>query len=267
MQELLTAFTLGNAAILTNVCMLPLYPGLIAFLAGSAGNQRSRAATGLLGVLVLVGILSMMIAIGLLLHVTQVFFGDLFTILLPVIYLTVIILGVLLLVGRNPFAKLQTAQAPLLRNPYLTAYVYGLLFGPMTLPCTGPIIVAAFATGAGDAGALLDGIVYFIAFGIGFGWPLVLLPLLASTVQRQFVRWLTRHHLLMNRISGILLVSVGVFGFLSELLPQWVAGFELTGGMVALYWFIVVVMALALGYFTYRQEQTHDPASKGVMAG
>lgn len=261
MQELLTAFTLGNAAILTNVCMLPLYPGLIAFLAGSAGNQRSRAATGLLGVLVLAGILSMMVAIGLLLHVTQAFFGDVLSILLPLIYGVVIVLGLMLLAGRNPFAKLQTAQAPLLRNPYLTAYVYGLLFGPMTLPCTGPIIVAAFATGAGDAGALLDGIAFFIAFGVGFGWPLVLLPLLAATMQRQFVRWLTRHHLLMNRISGVLLVSVGVFGFLSELLPQWVAGFELSSAMVALYWFAVAVIALAVGYLTYRQEQ----AASGML--
>ena len=34
MNELLQAFVLGNTAILTNVCVLPLYPGLIAFLAG-----------------------------------------------------------------------------------------------------------------------------------------------------------------------------------------------------------------------------------------
>lgn len=31
-------------------------------------------------------------------------------------------------------------QVPALRNPYLAAYVYGLLLGPMTLPCAGPII-------------------------------------------------------------------------------------------------------------------------------
>ncbi|MBZ0291479.1 MAG: hypothetical protein K8L99_02830, partial [Anaerolineae bacterium] len=198
MQELITAFTLGNAAILTNVCMLPLYPGLIAFLAGTAGNQRSRLATGSLGLLVLAGILCMMIAIGLVLHLTQFFFGDVFSYLLPVVYLLVIILGGMLLAGRSPFAKLQTAQAPMLRNPYLTAFVYGLLFGPMTLSCSGPIIVTAFATGAGDARALADGIAYFIAFGIGFGWPLAVLPLLALPFQRQFVSWLARNHLLMN---------------------------------------------------------------------
>jgi len=34
------AFSLGAAAILTNACVLPLYPGLIAFLAGGAGERR-----------------------------------------------------------------------------------------------------------------------------------------------------------------------------------------------------------------------------------
>ena len=255
MSELLTAFTLGNAAILTNVCMLPLYPGLIAFLAGTAGSQRSRWTTGLLGAVVLAGILSMMIVIGLVLHVTQAFFGDIFTLLLPLIYIVVILLGVLLLIGRSPFARLQTAQAPMLRNPYITAYVYGLLFGPMTLPCTGPIIVTAFATGAGDAGALLDGIVYFLAFGLGFGWPLVLLPLLALPVQRRFVSWLTRNHLLLNRVSGILLISVGIFGFISELLPLWVNGFEPTGAIIAVYWLLVLLITGVVVYVTRREAQ------------
>jgi cytochrome c biogenesis protein CcdA len=34
MKQLVKAFGLGAAAILTNACVLPLYPGLIAFMAG-----------------------------------------------------------------------------------------------------------------------------------------------------------------------------------------------------------------------------------------
>ena len=62
MNEWLQAFLIGNSAILTNVCILPLYPGLIAFLAGNAGN--TKMAIGWLGVLVLAGILSLMLGIG-----------------------------------------------------------------------------------------------------------------------------------------------------------------------------------------------------------
>ena len=96
-----------------------------------------------------------------------------------------IVFGVLLLLDRNPFARLTTAQSPMLRNPYAAAYVYGLLFGPMTLPCTGPMITSAFFLGASDSHLLVDGLVYFLFFGLGFGWPLVVLPLIALPVQRR----------------------------------------------------------------------------------
>ncbi|MEO8611069.1 MAG: cytochrome c biogenesis protein CcdA, partial [Chloroflexota bacterium] len=224
MDELIRAFSLGNAAILTNACLLPLYPGLIAFLAqstGSADSQRSRRATGWFGVLVLAGILTMMTLIGLVLYVLEKSFGDALSILLPIIYGIVIISGVLLLLDRNPFARLATAQAPVLRNPYITAYVYGLFFGPMTLPCTGPLILSAFALGAGNAAELANGLLFFLAFGLGFGWPLLLLPLIALPLQRRLVGWLTLHHTLLNRASGVLLIAIGVFGALTELLPNY----------------------------------------------
>ncbi|MCB9451410.1 MAG: hypothetical protein H6672_08210 [Anaerolineaceae bacterium] len=256
MQELLTAFSLGNAAILTNACLLPLYPGLIAFLAGNAQNERSHRATAWLGVLVLAGVLTMMTLVGFILYVLQQSFGDALSLLLPIIYGVVILLGVLMLLDKNPFTKFSTAQAPVLRNPYVTAYVYGLFFGPMTLPCTGPIILSAFSLGAGNTGELINGLLYFLAFGLGFGWPLALLPLVALPVQRRLIGWLTRHHLLLNRASGILLVAVGIFGVLTELLPNYTGSDDLLGpnGWL-IYWLAVAVVAVVVGYITYQGEE------------
>ena len=139
MNEWLQAFLIGNSAILTNVCILPLYPGLIAFLAGNAGN--TKMAIGWLGVLVLAGILSLMLGIGALLFALQQTFSAILPLLLPIIYGVVILLGVLMLAGYNPFKRLSSSQAPLLRNPYAAAYLYGLLIGPMTLPCAGPLVI------------------------------------------------------------------------------------------------------------------------------
>ncbi len=217
MTQLLPGFLAGNAAILTNVCLLPLYPGLIAFLAGSAEDERAQRASAWLGLLVLAGVLTLMFAVGLLLYLLSQSFGAILPVLLPLIYGIVLALGLLMLIGINPFARLATAQSPALRSPYLSAYVYGLLLGPMTLPCTGPIVVAAFVVGvSGGAGALADQLLYFLAFGFGFGWPLVLLPVLARGAQRRFTGWLTRHHALLTRISGLLLVAIGLFGFAVE---------------------------------------------------
>lgn len=220
MSQYLEAFVLGNGAILGNVCMLPLYPGLIAFMAGNAGEGRAERRSGWLGVLVLAGILSLMTLVGLALFLVRQSFGALLPWLLPLIYAAVIMLGVLMLLGRNPFARIAMAQLPLLRSPSTTAFLYGLLLGPMTLPCTGPLIVSAFALGAGNAASLADGLFYFLAFGLGFGWPLVLLPVLAQPLQRRFTGALTRHYKLLGRLSGLILLGIGLFGFWAEVLPN-----------------------------------------------
>ncbi len=222
MNQLIQAFILGNSAILTNVCILPLYPGLVAFLAGTAQKEGAAGgrATRWLGLLVLAGVLTLMVVVGWLLFLFQRSFDAILPVLLPVIYGLVIVLGALMLLGKNPFARLGATQTPVLRNPYAAAYLYGLLLGPMTLPCTGPIIVSAFLLGAGSTAGLAGELLYFLVFGLGFGWPLVVLPFAAVPLQRRFTGWMTRNYGLLTRVSGILLVAIGVFGILVDLRPN-----------------------------------------------
>lgn len=225
MGELITAFGLGNTAIINNVCLLPLYPGLLAFLAGNAetqaGAQPNKARMGLLGGIVLAGVLTMMMVVALLLYVFNTVTEDVLPILLPTIYGTVIVLGVAMIFGNNPFARFQTVQMPILKNSYAAAYVYGLLLGPMTLPCVGPLVISAFALGADDAKELVDGLLYFFAFGLGFGWPLVALPMVAVQRQRSFIKWMTKNHETLTRVSGVLLIGIGLLGFVTEVIPNW----------------------------------------------
>lgn len=219
MAQYLEAFLLGNAAILGNVCVLPLYPGLIAFLAGQGEAGRTRGA-GWLGVLVLAGVLSLMLVVGLVLFTLRQSVAAFLPLLLPLAYGAVLLLGVLLLLGRNPFKGLAGTQAPVLRNRYATAYLYGLLLGPMTLPCTGPLIVSAFVLGAGDAAALADGLLYFLAFGLGFGWPLVALALVAAGTGRRLTSWFARREPAIQRLSGALLVAIALFGLWVDVWPN-----------------------------------------------
>lgn len=218
MGPFLEAFILGNGAILTNVCVLPLYPGMVAYLAADAGHERRGVGSAWLGLLVLAGVLTLMTAVGFVLFLLRRSFGTILPVLLPLVYGAVIVLGILLLSGRNPFAGLRTIGGPVLRNPHAAAFTYGLLLGPMTLPCAGPLLVSAFIVGAGSITTLADSLLYAFAFGLGCGWPLIALPLLAAPVQRQFTRWLTRHDGLLTRASGLLLIAIGVFGVWTEFL-------------------------------------------------
>lgn len=221
MSEYIEAFLLGNAAILGNVCMLPLYPGLFVLLADRAERATSPRSLRWLGVLVLAGVLSAMVAIGGLLYAVSTSFAEVLPYALPVMYGLVLVLGIAMLADRNPLARVATSEVPILRNPVAGAYVYGLALGPLTLPCTGPLIISAFVLGGvRGGGALADGLVYFLCFGVGFGWPLVLLPMLAAPMQRRLTGLLTRNHRLITVVSGVLLVGVAVLGWYYDIRPS-----------------------------------------------
>jgi cytochrome c-type biogenesis protein len=221
MKEYLQAFVLGNGAILGNVCMLPLYPGMFVMFANQSTNPRARRVLPLLGVLVLAGILTLMIFLGAVFYFIRAPFATTLPYLLPVLYGLVLVLGLAMVAGRNPFARLATTSVPITGNPAVTAYLYGLVLGPMTLPCTGPLVLSAFTIGGvAGTGRLLHGLAYFVAFGLGFGWPLVLLPFLATPLQRSFTGWLTRNHRLVSVVSGLLLVAVALVGLRADVVPN-----------------------------------------------
>ena len=130
MSELFGGFLLGNASILTNVCLLPLYPGLIAFLAGTSRDDKARSVSGWLGLVVLTGVLTMMMGVGLVpFSLADLFWRGALPWLLPLIYALIIVLGLVMLAGYNPFNRLSSAQAPVFKNPFVTAYSYGLMLG------------------------------------------------------------------------------------------------------------------------------------------
>jgi cytochrome c biogenesis protein CcdA len=68
--------------------------------------------------------------------------------------------------------------------------------------------------------SLTSSLSYVLAFGVGFGWPLVLLPFIALPFQRKFTRWMGQNYSLLTRVSGVLLVAIGVFGLWVDVLPN-----------------------------------------------
>lgn len=126
-----------------------------------------------------------------------------------------------MILDRNPLVRLRGAQVPFMTSPAATAFVYGLAMGPLTLPCTGPLIISAFVLGGVRGnGALVDGLVYFLFFGLGFGWPLAVLPLLAAPAQQSMTRFLTRNHRAITIVSGVLLLAVAFIGWWVDIRPN-----------------------------------------------
>jgi len=209
MGELVAVFAAGLASA-ASPCLLPLYPGFLAYLSANAGTLAGRRATGLLGLLVLAGLLTTMVLIGTILVVVSVPVGRVASFLVPVVDGLLLALGVLLIVGRNPFNRLPGLRVPLVRNPFGQAYVYGVMLGPIALPCAGPFLAALLAVSVGLGDAVLR-LGTFLVFGLGFGLPLVVLSLLAGARQRSIVRWVTERHRPIEIVSGVVLIAVALW--------------------------------------------------------
>lgn len=188
-------------------CILPLYPGFLAYL--SSQNEIGRQKY-FLGLFVLIGVLTMMLALGGLIALLAIPVGRVLLYVIPLADFLILLLGILLLLGRNPFKALPQIQLPVLRHPYGNAYVYGLLYGPIALPCSGPLVVSIFALSF-TLGEALSQLWAFLWFGLGLGVPLLILSLLSGTLQRQMTTLFARHSRIVNFIGGMLLVGVAMY--------------------------------------------------------
>lgn len=201
-----TSFLLGVLTT-TSPCMLPLYPGFLAYLSGQSEMGRRKY---FLGLFVLAGVLTMMLALGGMIALMAVPVGSVLVYLIPLANLLILILGVMLLLDHNPFKTLPQIQLPVLNQPYGNAYVYGLLYGPIALPCSGPMVVSIFALSF-TVGEAFSQLWVFLWFGLGLGLPLLILSLLSGALQRQLTVFFARHSRAINMIGGSLLIGIVLY--------------------------------------------------------
>jgi cytochrome c-type biogenesis protein len=200
---------------MSNPCVLPLYPAFLAYLAGHQQLLEKRTVARWLGVITLAGLLTSMLLLGLILALLQIEAGKALALLLPITYAIVISMGILLLLHINSLARLPAVQFPRLRNPIIGSFLYGMLYAPVTLPCSSALVIGVFANAVTVTDAL-DGIRYFLLFGLGFGLPLLILPLLADPLRKSILQWMNTHIRLLEQIGGVVLIAIGLIGFISD---------------------------------------------------
>jgi len=209
METILTSLSLGLLAT-TSPCVLPLYPGFLAYISGGQDNLQNKQSRYFLGFFVLAGVLTMMLALGGIIALLAVSIGRVLSIIIPVADAVIILFGILLLLNINPFKSLPQVQVPVLSHPFVNAFIYGLLYGPIALPCSGPLVVSIFALSLTATEAFSQLSVFFW-FGMGFGIPLLLLSFLSGAAQRWITRQFAIRARLINILSGLLLLGVGIY--------------------------------------------------------
>ena len=92
-ETILTSISLGLLSS-TSPCILPLYPGFLAYLSGRQEKLSHKLGRYSLGFFVLAGVLTMMLLLGLLIALLSVSIGAALSVAIPIADLLIIGLGI-----------------------------------------------------------------------------------------------------------------------------------------------------------------------------
>ncbi len=205
------AFAAGLLAPLGAACVLPLYPGYLSFLAGHAGAVRSMGSRLLLGIVAGAGILVSMFIFGLVVVLLLSYpLADALGIISPVAYTLLGIIGVLLILGRSPDFTFSSPHLPGDRMPFVGAFLFGLFFGILILPCNAaPIaVLLTLSTSTSD---FIANMLNFVFFGAGMAVPLIALSAVSVFRGKEATAFLVRHRRTINLLTGTLMVIVALY--------------------------------------------------------
>lgn len=211
-------FVLGVLTPLTAVCVIPLYPAFIAFLA-SAGDGNRRRPAALLGLLVVLGVVSFMAGIGLLYSlVLGSAVNDAVRTFSPIAFWLLAVIGLVMFIDPGVFGRLPTTEPPQSQYPAVSAFSYGFFFGAIVIPCNPGLIAAFFTTTPVLYDTQLQNMLGFLSFGFGMGAPLLGFALVSDSLGQRLTRWLTAHTTLVYRTTGTILLGVSAY-YLRFIIP------------------------------------------------
>ena len=210
--DILSSFVLGLLTPLTAVCVLPLYPGFLAFLSNRFSGKESKKTFFLFGLTILSGIIIFMVVLGLIFTTfLQKSLTSVIGIVSPIAFGVLGIISLALIFDFDfsrfiPKTNVQTAN----KSPLKNAFVFGFFFGAIVLPCN-PAFIAAFFARALLFGDFFSSMFNFLSFGIGLGFPLLVLCIISGQWSKKVIGFLTRHKRKINLISGLIMLGISIY--------------------------------------------------------
>jgi cytochrome c-type biogenesis protein len=234
---------LGILTPLGAICVIPLYPGFLAFLASFRLQTKSKTNRSLdendksnsklfwqiifLAAFVCIGILVSLSLVGFVFStLLEVSLTNVIAVVSRIAFLFLAIYSVYLVFDLsldsilrkfglhnlrkksffNFFSSFSERIYSLSDRPFLASFLFGLFFGFIVLPCNPAPLVLFFSRELVSP----TGFIGFIAFGIGLCIPLFLLAVFGGT-SRRFLSFLQSHLRIINILSGTLMFGVSMY--------------------------------------------------------
>lgn len=204
------SFLAGLLAPLGAVCVLPLYPGFLAYLAGKLSVKEAKKIIILLGVIVTLGVLVSMLIIGLIFSFLQESLTKAIGIISPIAFGILAVLSILLIIGVDVTRFVPKTTAPVLKNPFASSFIFGLFFGAIVIPCNPAPLIVLFAISTSTV-SFITNFLNFLFFGLGMGLPLLLISFISAAKSQIVIGFLSKHQRVINVIAGIIMLGVSLY--------------------------------------------------------
>ena len=188
-------------------CLLPMLPIYVSYFAGGGERSTRKTLTNALGFIL--GFTVVFVALGALAGTLGSFLKSHQTAVNIVSGLLVIFFGLSFLgVFRLSFFQGSRFRVDGEHMGFFSALIFGLIFSLGWTPCVGAFLGSALAL-ASQQGHVVQGMVMLLAYSLGLGVPFLLSALLIDKLKSTF-DWVKRHYTVINRISGGLLIAIGL---------------------------------------------------------
>jgi len=201
---------LGLLTPLTAVCVLPLYPGFLAYLANRLGKDDGKNLA-LAGVLITAGAIIFMLLLGLLFTTfLEVSLTNVIGIISPIAFGILGVISLVLIFDVDMTRFLPKLHAPTTQHPLWGAFLYGFFFGAIVVPCN-PAFIAALFTKTLSGTSFAVNVLNFISFGVGMGFPLLVFSLISTQKSSAIIGFLTKFKRVINLSAGLMMLVISVY--------------------------------------------------------
>lgn len=210
--ELGAAFALGLLTPLTAACVLPLYPGFLAYLSNQLTGREDKKVLALFGVVITAGVILFMFLLGLLFTtVLQISLTRVIQVVSPLAFSILFLISLLLIFNIDIGRFLPKARTPRgIKNPWINSFSFGFFFGAIVVPCN-PAFIAVLFTRTISTIGFIENLLSFVFFGLGMGAPLLAFSLVSTARSAKVIAFLTDNRRIINLLAGSFMLIISLY--------------------------------------------------------
>ena len=188
-------------------CLLPMLPIYISYFAGGGERTTRKTLIGATGFVL--GFTLVFVSMGALAGTVGSFLKQYQTAVNLISGLIVICFGLnfLGLLRLNLF-KGSTRSMDTSNMNFFSTVLFGIIFSVGWTPCVGAFLGSALML-ASQQGHMTEGMLMLLAYSLGLGLPFILSAVLIDYLRSAF-NWIKSHYHIINKISGGLLILIGI---------------------------------------------------------